>query len=416
VDQVGIVVASEHQGIDARVDALRKVVDEGRAVVVYIAAEDRPAAQLVADLVAPIDTGAADFVIARGETVGLVDTALAFFGRVSTGTSLGSWRAASWACSTRCLAELPLIAHRGGTDGASRGSTPLEVALIVEIIEAGRTITEIVTDVSQSSDVDDGGTVAGAFRHLARYRLHKMGFGSGELAFASDEYEDKPSEDSSHGVVVRLLDGRPRRVLDLGCGPGHLGGRLRAAGHHVTGIDLHARPGVTNRLDDFVEADLTGGLPEGLGVFDTVLAADVFEHLPQPDVLLRDLAGHLGPSGAVLASIPNFAHWYPRLRVVTGRFDYDRRGILDRTHLRFFTRRSFERFVRSAGWSCRVVGATGLPFDAATRTAGPDHRPVRSRGGSLLQRVDHALVRLWPSLFAYQFVFELSPPADRAVG
>jgi hypothetical protein len=105
----------------------------------------------------------------------------------------------------------------------------------------------------------------------------------------------------------------------------------------------------------------------------------------------------------VIASVPNVAHWYPRLRAVTGRFDYDARGILDATHLRFFTDRTFRRLAREAGYDVRRREAVGLPFDAL---AAP------GRGGSRVSRTvrlaDRVSVNLYPSLFAYQFVYELT--------
>jgi hypothetical protein len=154
-----------------------------------------------------------------------------------------------------------------------------------------------------------------------------------------------------------------------------------------------------------VRADLDRGIPDGVGDgFDIAIAADVFEHVRQPEQLLHDVADHLTPSGTVLASVPNFGHWYPRLRVLTGRFDYDQRGILDATHLRFFTRRSFLRMVRGVGFVPVATRPTGLPFSAV----GLDSRSTFVRVASF---VDSALVDTWPSLFAYQYVFELAPPA-----
>ena len=107
-------------------------------------------------------------------------------------------------------------------------------------------------------------------------------------------------------------------------------------------------------------------------------------------------------------SVPNFGHWYPRLRVALGRFDYDRRGILDADHVRFFTRRSFERLVRSEGFSVARRDATGLPIEVADR--GGQGQEVESAGLSrLIARVDRTAVSLRPQLFGYQFLYELRP-------
>jgi hypothetical protein len=114
----------------------------------------------------------------------------------------------------------------------------------------------------------------------------------------------------------------------------------------------------------------------------------------------------------VIASIPNFAHWYPRLRVMAGRFDYDRRGILDNTHLRFFTNRSFERLARERGWRVARKGVTGLPLEVVERGAGDE--PVGESGvRKALRRADAAALRARPSLFAYQLLYQLVPLSRR---
>ena len=110
--------------------------------------------------------------------------------------------------------------------------------------------------------------------------------------------------------------------------------------------------------------------------FDVIVAADVIEHLSPPGEVLRDMLRVLRPGGQVLLSVPNFAHWYPRIRVAAGLFGYDRRGILDETHLRFFTRATLHRLVRASGFEILQEQATGLPLRAISESDGqaaPDH-------------------------------------------
>ena len=126
------------------------------------------------------------------------------------------------------------------------------------------------------------------------------------------------------------------------------------------------------------------------GPFDTIVAADVLEHVRDPDGILVELCDLLAPGGLLVVSVPNIAHWYPRLRVVSGRFDYDARGILDRDHVRFFTRRSFGRLTERSGWRITSTTPIGLPFDVVDRggRAGAAYR-LRATVG----RVDGAGVR-----------------------
>jgi 2-polyprenyl-3-methyl-5-hydroxy-6-metoxy-1,4-benzoquinol methylase len=195
-------------------------------------------------------------------------------------------------------------------------------------------------------------------------------------------------------------------VLDVGCSDGRFGELVRGYGHRVVGVDVVKHEGVGERLDGFIEADLDAGLPDETGVgFDVIVAADVLEHTIDPGALLDDLVGRLAPGGSILVSVPNFAHWYPRARVALGRFDYDERGLLDRGHLRFFTRRSFERLLRAHRLAIvrrAVVGSPTELLGGARSTA----LGAVARGAGF---VDRAATSVWPTMFAYQFLYELRP-------
>jgi 2-polyprenyl-3-methyl-5-hydroxy-6-metoxy-1,4-benzoquinol methylase len=205
-----------------------------------------------------------------------------------------------------------------------------------------------------------------------------------------------------------LADAPPKRILDLGCSGGRLAERLRNLGHSVTGVDSVEIDGVRDRVDRFVLGDLEDGVPaEAGGGYDVVIAADVIEHVSRPGSLLRQMTGVVAADGEILVSTPNFAHWYPRIRVATGMFGYDRRGILDETHLRFFTRRSLLRLVRASGLEVRDLRCTGLPFDVLAEGT--------SAGSRVARRVDRGLVRMRPTLFGYQFVLRLRPHAAGSV-
>jgi 2-polyprenyl-3-methyl-5-hydroxy-6-metoxy-1,4-benzoquinol methylase len=210
--------------------------------------------------------------------------------------------------------------------------------------------------------------------------------------------------------ILRLLEGaEPLRILDVGCSGGRLGEQLRERGHHVTGIDLVETPQTSKRVDAFFRADLEQGIPNEVGDnYDVVIAADVIEHLRNSDQLLRQLAERLRPDGRLLLSVPNFGHWYPRLRTVLGIFDYDQRGILDKTHVRFYTRRSLLKQVRKSGYQVQELRVTGLPIDVLHSRPSPLRRVVLA--------VDSLLVRLRPTLFGYQFVLSLTPkPRPRSI-
>jgi 2-polyprenyl-3-methyl-5-hydroxy-6-metoxy-1,4-benzoquinol methylase len=249
---------------------------------------------------------------------------------------------------------------------------------------------------------------------VGRYRLHKMGFGEGDLAFntPTEAFDDDEFE-GVHGHVVEQFRSRPpSRVLDLGCGDGSLAAQLRGMGHTVVGVDRVKVDGVGARVDQFVEADLDAGLPDEVGDdFDVVVGVDVLSHLRDPEVALRAAAARLRPGGSILVSIPNFSHWYPRARVATGRFSYDRRGILDHSHLRFFTRASALRMFEAAGLVPRRTQTVGVPVNLLVQRSSGKTRG--SRVAKVLKAFDQAGVAVRSSLFAYQYLFELEVTPER---
>ena len=172
-------------------------------------------------------------------------------------------------------------------------------------------------------------------------------------------------------------------------------------GHHVTGVDVNEFDDVADRTNAFFRADLNDGIPAEVGSgFDIVLAADVLEHVVNPGVLMSQIRAVLSPTGTALLCVPNIAHWYPRFRSTLGMFDYDQRGILDATHLRFFTRRSLTRLVARGGFAIRRIEPLGLPLDALG---------VDSTKGRTLRLADRLLSGMWPTMFGYQFLVEATP-------
>jgi glycosyltransferase involved in cell wall biosynthesis/cyclopropane fatty-acyl-phospholipid synthase-like methyltransferase len=395
-------------------------IDTGLDVIVLLHGDGQYAPELLPDMVAPLERGEADAVfgsrmIDRGaarrggmplyKLIG--NRILTRFENAVVGLDLSEWHSGYRAYSVDALRSIPFDRNSDGFDFDSQ--------VIIQLKEAGRHITEIPIPTFYGDEicyVNGLGYARDITREALRYRLHKMGFGSGETAFASNPRELKPTEGTSPARLLDWIGGRsPGRVLDLGCGDGTLGGELRAAGHEVTGVDIEKLDPVTDRLDRFIAADLDQGMPPEVGTgYDVVLAADVIEHVRQPERLLREARDVLAPGGTVVASVPNFSHWYPRLRVAAGRFDYDQRGILDTGHVRFFTARSFERTAARAGFEVVRRDTTGLPLDVADR--GSDSSEVASgRLGRLIARVDRRAAQRWPRLFAYQLLYELSPSA-----
>jgi 2-polyprenyl-3-methyl-5-hydroxy-6-metoxy-1,4-benzoquinol methylase len=162
--------------------------------------------------------------------------------------------------------------------------------------------------------------------------------------------------------MVAFVPAQARRILDVGCGQGCFAARLKAERSvEVWGIELDplAAGMAAQRLDRILQGDavaLASALPDEH--FDCIVLNDLLEHLVSPETLLGLLRAKLGPGGCLVASLPNVRH-FPHLweLVVRGRWEYADEGILDRTHLRFFTRRSMRRLFEAAGYDLvRQVG------------------------------------------------------------
>lgn len=165
---------------------------------------------------------------------------------------------------------------------------------------------------------------------------------------------DLSNPNSGHTMMIELI-GSNKRVVEVGCATGYMSKLLSERGCRVVGVELD--PEAASQAKEFCEDVIVGDvetldLPEtlGRGNFDVVIFGDVLEHLRDPLSAVRGIRPLLVPGGYVVTSIPNIAHGAVRLALMLGRFDYRPLGLLDDTHLRFFTRTSLEQFFRDAGF------------------------------------------------------------------
>jgi 2-polyprenyl-3-methyl-5-hydroxy-6-metoxy-1,4-benzoquinol methylase len=203
------------------------------------------------------------------------------------------------------------------------------------------------------------------------------------------------------GGHARLLDlvGADKRVLDVGCSSGYLARPLVERGCTVVGIesDPEAAEAANAVCEDVLVGDVEAmALPFENGSFDVILCGDLIEHLREPEQFLARMRPYLRDRGRVVLSTPNVANWAMRLSLLAGRWRYTERGILDRTHLHLVTRRTLVETLRRGGY--RVVE---LDFTVPV--------PVPVVGTPGVERIAHALGRLRPTLFAYQFVAAAEP-------
>jgi glycosyltransferase involved in cell wall biosynthesis len=392
-------------------------MERGLDIVVLLHGDGQYAPESLPEIVAPLERGECEAVFgsrmmdkgaARRGGMPLYkrlgNRILTGFENRMLGTNLTEFHSGYRAYSVSALREIPLEHNHDGFD--------FDTQIIVQLLHAGKRIVEVPIPTYYGDEicyVNGMRYAKDVVKDVVEYRLAAKGFGTAEWVEKPDEYAFKDGDGTSHSQMLQMIEGAPpSRILDVGCSGGLLAEHVRARGHRVTGIDCLEIPGVRDRTDDFFLADLNQGLPPEIGGgYDVVIAGDIIEHLMRPAAALREMRRVLRPDGQVLLSVPNFGHWYPRSRVGLGLFGYDRRGILDDTHLRFFTRSTLRRLVRDCGFDIVEERATGLPLG---RISDADGRRLRT-----IRKIDGASVRFRPTFFGYQFILRLTPHAEEAV-
>ena len=190
-------------------------------------------------------------------------------------------------------------------------------------------------------------------------------------------YAQKAGEyfDLARREIAPLLPQHLGRVLEIGAGSGATLAWLKHAygAEWVGGIEL--MPEAANRANPAVDQMWCGdiesmrSLPVNQSSLDCVLCLDVLEHLRDPWTTANRLAQLLAPSGVLIASIPNVQCIHNVRRLLRGRWDYQDSGLLDRTHLRFFTRATAISLIRDAGLRVDMVRAPSLETRGKERLA-----------------------------------------------
>lgn len=209
---------------------------------------------------------------------------------------------------------------------------------------------------------------------------------------------DLGASNTSHAQILDLVGGS-KRVLDVGCATGYLAAALADRGCTVSGIEYD--PDAAEKARPFLEHLVVGDLTtldvaEAFGdrTYDVLVFGDVLEHLADPLPVLRTLLALLAPGGSVVISVPNVSHGSLRLALLQGRWQYRDLGLLDRTHIHFFTRVSLLAMVAAAGLAVVDLRTTVLDPLGSEVEVDPNGLPA-----GVVE-----WVRSQPDAMSYQFV------------
>jgi SAM-dependent methyltransferase len=200
--------------------------------------------------------------------------------------------------------------------------------------------------------------------------------------------------------LARAVPGDALRILEVGCGEGRLGHLLksRLPGREVYGVERESgvAAAAASNLDRVFAIDVEReDVPLEAGSLDVLLYGDVLEHLVDPQSVLRRHRRLLRPGGIVLASIPNVQHHSILTALLRGDFQYESAGLLDATHLRFFTWSTVFKLFLDAGFAPEIVDETPIPASHALLQAAEP----------LLQFLGLHSARTQRYLDAYQYIF-----------
>ncbi len=380
--------------------------ERGYDIVVLLHADGKYAPEVLDAVLAPLERGEVDAVFGSRFLAGnpvrhgmplhkyvAIRLLTALQNRL-LGLGLSEYHCGYRAYAVPAIAELPYDANSDGLH--------FDTEVIVQMKQQGLRIAEVPVPVYSGEEVDSlRGVpyVANVLRALGQYWLHSKGFREYPKYAVREKYGYKTSPSASHQTILGMLERDRQPVLDIGCGAGYLAEALAVRGNRVVGVDERRAPGVEGRVSEFLQVDLDRDpIPWTGPPFSYVILGDVIEHLRDPARLLAQCHRLLADDGRLVVSVPNVAHWSVRLALLFGRFPYAAKGILDRSHLRFYTLGSVRAELEAAGFAVERVQTTTSPLEElfAGRVATP-----MARLGTAFERLGN---RLWTGLFAYQIV------------
>ncbi|HEX4653486.1 MAG TPA: bifunctional glycosyltransferase/class I SAM-dependent methyltransferase [Candidatus Udaeobacter sp.] len=390
-------------------------IKNGFDIVALLHGDGQYAPEILPELLNPIARGAADVVlgsrmlVAKNALKGgmplykfVGNMLLTWYQNLVLKSSLSEFHTGYRAYAVDLLLRIPF--------DLNSNAFHFDTEIIIQCLRAQSRIVEIpipthygeeicrVNGIRYARDVVNASTVA----MLQDYGMvYRRNFDIESVSSDNKHYLRKVDFASTHSAALEEgPDGT--KVLDVGCGPGHLSRPLRAKSCHVIGVDQYM-PADTSRFDEFFRTDLnTNPFPRALGDVQVVLLLDILEHLNSPekfcDELRRGTQANL--SAKIVISTGNIGFFVTRFMLLLGQFNYNKRGILDLTHTRLFTFSSARRLLKETGFV--VEKERGIPFPIPLFLE-------RSFWQRALMKMQLFLIKISRGLFAYQ-IFMVARP------
>ncbi len=387
-------------------------------IVVMLHADGQYAPEALPELLAPLENEEADMVFGSRMAAGgdplaggmplykfLGNKILTWMENRITGMKLSEFHSGYRLYSCAALKKVPFMQNSN--------EWHFDTDILIQFHEAGLRICERPIPTYYGDEICYVNGISYAFncvKAALTYRLHKAKLSyEAKYDISGDQYTYKRADPySSHSQIIKWIEReKPAEVLEVGTATGYLSAEMSERGCIVTGIEQdpemariaeqHCQRMIFSDVErlDFAE----------LGKYDAIVLGDVVEHLSDPGDFLKKVTKLLKPGGKILLSLPNVANIWIRLNLLLGRFNYKRVGILDETHLRFFTLESSKKIANDSGLEVISTTATPIPL--------PLILPVTSKGRplSFLHLLNWGMTRLRKTLFGYQFILVCQPKA-----
>ena len=328
---------------------------------------------------------------------------LTFFQNIMLKTSLSEFHSGYRVYSVKALKQIPF--------NLNTSNFHFDTEIIIQLLFFGFRIVErpiptyygdeicYVNGLRYALDVAIS-TIKARMQHLGLFYERK--FDNVHRHNFSEQYEAKLDLDSpSRRTLKRIPHGS--KVLEFGCGSGALLKELRKKSCRICGVDRLSPKEEDKAAFPFYQCDLNyEEFPIDPGYYDYILMHDVLEHLAKPEIFLDKIysACHFSPDSKIIASTGNIAFFPIRALLFFGQFNYGKRGILDLTHTRLFTFKTFKRLFEQAGFD--VIHMEGIP--APNKLALGDNHISR-----WITAVNRWLIYLSSTLFSYQIYLVAKP-------